>query len=775
MNFAQFGSRAVLWLIACSASAAMLDETPTGPGDWGYRPENSAVAINPPGFTWRPSEGIEAYILQLASDSGFDTIVYSSGKTRWNAHCPDQSFAPGTYYWRYKGIDANGNETGWSQVRTCTIPETAVKFPQPRIDAVIARIPAEHPRLFFAPEDVPTFKELAKGPLAGRWSEIVDQANTILANPPDFTEPPKYPEGMERKGEEWRKIWWGNRTRVIAVADSAATLAFVYRLTGEEKYGSAARDFLMEMTKWDPNGSTSRDYNDEASMPAMKYPARAYSWCYPMFSESDRRIFVEMMRIRGRQAFDHLVKMKHLWRPYDSHSNRLWHFLGDIATVFYDDIPEAKEWLDFVMTIQFTCYPAWSDSDGGWHEGVAYWVSYITRYMYWATTMENIYEINVFEMPFFKQVGFFGMYMLPPGAMAGGYGDQAIGINAKQTGDLVAILNAGARNPYWQWYVEQTGGALPSGYLGFIYAWKLLDVSAKPPIDLPQSKAFQGTGVAVMNSDLMDAKNNVQIHFKDSPIGRQSHGYNANNSFLLHIAGERVFLNSGKRDISGSPHHTQWMWETKSDNAILVNGEGQIPHSFKAKGRITRFETSPTFDFVEGECAESYPQLTTAVRRILFFKPGVIVIHDILTAKNPSTFQWLLHAPGEFKIGENQTTWSGKPATVRVRWLEPSALKISQTDQFDTPPAEWAKFDLGEWHLTASTTEKVLDQQFVTLITVEGKSDLLESELSANDSSRTLKLKRAGGETTIELGPDSVTARTGSTILLGEPDITAGR
>jgi hypothetical protein len=33
------------------------------------------------------------------------------------------------------------------------------------------------------------------------------------------------------------------------------------------------------------------------------------------------------------------------------------------------------------MTIYFTCYPVWNDSDGGWHEGLAYWNSYISRFM----------------------------------------------------------------------------------------------------------------------------------------------------------------------------------------------------------------------------------------------------------------------------------------------------------------------------------------------------------------------------------------------------------
>ena len=69
----------------------------------------------------------------------------------------------------------------------------------------------------------------------------------------------------------------------------------------------------------------------------------------------------------------------------------------------------------------------------------------------------------------------------------------------------------------------------------------------------------------------------------------------------------------------GSPHHTGWMWDSRSDNAILVNNKGQIEHSPSATGRITHFETSPRLDVVTGEAGDSYTHLDRWTRRILFF------------------------------------------------------------------------------------------------------------------------------------------------------------
>jgi len=715
-----FGLVVLVCAFAAFASAGLdLDQSPAEPGEWGYRPgEGEETAVNPPAFSWRPTEGIATYSVQIAQDRDFDTITLAHTGIPWNTYCPNETIPPGRYFWRYRGAEASGEETAWSVVRSFSIPGGAAAFPQPTLPELLERMPKDHPRLFYRPEDIAHLKELAAGQMSARWQALIEHADKLLDIPPDISEPPKYPEGTVYKSAEWKKIWWGNRVRAIAVADSAATLGFVYRLSGDEKYAGAARDLLVALTAWDPEGSTQYRYNDEAAMPLLYMTSRAYDWAYPALSAEDRAAVVEMMRIRGQQCFDHLAGRNHLWRPYASHSNRAWHFLGELAIAFHGDIPEADQWLDFAMTVFYTAYPVWSDPDGGWHEGVAYWSSYMNRFMYWAQTVRAAFGIDVFDRPFFQRVGDYGMYLLPPGTKTGGFGDQAPPVTSKAIGPLMAVFAAGARNPYWKWYADDVGADIGGGYAGFLAAAHAQDLEAKPPTDRPSSTCFYGTGLAVLNTNLLDGASNNQILFKSSPMGRQSHGYNANNAFLLHLNGERVFLRTGKRDVYGSPHHQNWMWHSQSDNAILVNGEGQTKHSPKATGRITAFATSGAVDVVAGEAGASYENLDRWTRRIVFLKPDVIIIHDLLEAPEPSTFQWSLHAPGAFELGENEVTWSGGPGHVRVRFLEPAGLELSQTDRFETPPAEWAKFKLNEWHLTANCQETARTREFLTVLEI---------------------------------------------------------
>jgi len=446
--------------------------------------------------------------------------------------------------------------------------------------------------------------------------------------------------------------------------------------------------------------------------------SRAYTWAYPVLSDADRVRIVEMMRVRGAQAFKHLQRAQHLWKPCNSHSNRAWHFLGELAIAFYDTIPEAPAWLDYAMTIFYTVYPAWGGDNGGWHEGAAYWNSYTSLFMYWAYVARAAFGIDVFERPFYKRIGNYALYIAPPGTQTGGFGDLALSTSSSSLAPLMAVLASGARNPYWKWYADACGYSFGGRYLDFIYAANAPNLTGQPPSELAPSACFRGVGIAALNTDLLDGRDNIAIHFKSSPFGRQSHGYNSNNAFLLHMGGERVFIASGTRDLYGSKHHAQWMWETLSDNAILVDGKGQIKHSPAPQGRIIAFETSPNVDIVAGEAGRSYEDLRRWTRRIVFLKPHAILIHDILDAPAPATFQWRLHAIARFAIEDRTVRCEAKTGTVDVRFLQPAALELSQSGRFDIPPGDWVKMNWKEWHLTADATERAKHREFLVLMTL---------------------------------------------------------
>jgi len=732
-----------------------LDERATEPGEWGYRPaEGSISQVNPPGFSWRPQGGMR-WEIQCASDSEFKKIEYQASDLEFNVHCPPQTFKPGTYTWRYRGKDKNGRWTNWSRARTFTIAEDSAKMPLPARDELIARIPKSHPRLFMRPENLERLRKSARGEMKAEYDALVKSCERILARPPATAEPPKYPEGTIRNSDPWRKIWWGNRTYTIRALNSAATLAFTRLLGGKEEYGIEAKRILLECAKWDPKSSTGYRYNDEAGMPYNYYFSRTYTFANDLLSEEEKELCRKVMKVRGDEMYQHLCP-RHLWRPYGSHANRAWHFLGEVGIAFLGEVEGAEDWVWFAMNVFFNTYPVWSDDDGGWHEGASYWSSYQNRFTWWADVMREAMGINAYDKPFFSKAGYYAMYLMPPGKVGGGFGDLTARRTARSNVPLVSTFAAQAQNGHWQWYVEQLGGPRPAdGYIGFIRG-QLPKVEATPPDDLPKSRLFAGTGQAYLNTSLTDAANIVQVVFKSSPFGTQSHGYEANNSFLLWAYGKRLLIRSGYRDSYGSKHHTQWMWSTRSVNNITVNGKGQGRRTAKAQGEIVAFKTTPDVDVVIGEAADAYePPLERFTRAIIFVMPELIIVYDRLEAKEPSIYEYWLHAINKIDIeNQHQIHVYNDDVVCDIDFMTPTGLSFKQTDQYDPNPRPRIK--LREWHLTATTLEKAKRMEFVTLYRPHKERDKIDGEatLSSIPGGYILNVSQSGKNLTALLPAD---------------------
>jgi len=712
---------------------------------------------------WRPQRGAVSYELGCARDASFRSVGYRVDGVALNCHCPPKLLSQGKWFWRFRFKNRKGQRSKWSKTRGFEIGKGAVALPMPTRQELLGRIPRRHPRLFVRPGQLPRLRKLARGRLKGVYEGLVRTSERLVKNPPPSGEPSKYAPGTKRLSEPWREVWWGNRMYTVKVLGGAATLAFTRLLGGKEAYGRLAKRLLLAAAEWDPKGSTGYRHNDEAGMPYNYYFARAYTFVNELLTDEEKAKCRRVMRIRGMEMYRHLCP-RHLWRPYSSHSNRAWHFLGEVGIAFLGEIPEAADWVWLAMNVFYNVYPVWCDADGGWHEGVSYWSGYIARFTWWADVMRAAMGIDAYKKPYFAKIGYYPMYLQPPGTKGGGFGDLTAHRGSWHNRTLMTILAAQARNPYWQWYVNTHGGPRQEGgYIGFVRG-VLPGIEAKPPDDLPTSRCFWGTGQAMLNTSLKSARSNVQIIFKSSPFGTQSHGYEANNSFLLYAFGERLLIRSGRRDIYGSRHHKNWMWHTKSTNCITVNGESQGKRTPSAKGEIIAFHTSDVFDYVAGEAGGAYGgRLRRFTRSILFVKPELVLIYDRLETREPSHFEWRLHAPTEMAVnGQEDIRVTNGRAACRVSFAAPGGLRLSLTNKFDPPPRPRVK--LVEWHLTARTREPARRMEFVTLIrphraataprtaaSLHGirRGYALEAELSKG---RVLVLMRSSGKEALQFG-----------------------
>ncbi|MCK4297901.1 MAG: heparinase II/III family protein, partial [Planctomycetes bacterium] len=213
-------------------------------------------------------------------------------------------------------------------------------------------------------------------------------------------------------------------------------------------------------------------------------------------------------------------------------------------------------------------------------------------------------------------------------------------------------------------------------------------------------------------SDLSDAPDDVYLLFKSSPFGAWSHAYADQNTFYLHGFGEPLAICSGYYPWYGSEHHTQWTWQSKAHNSILVDGEGQVAGTRASRGKIDRCVTSEWFDYCRGDAIEAYGgRLTRCFRHVLYVKetdgPGWFVIADDVASSKAATFQWLLHALSQMAVDKETRTVmiTGQEAHLQVSFLTPEYLVFDQTDQFEPAPepSEARRSFPNQWHLSAST------------------------------------------------------------------------
>src|SRR5690606_8035731 len=234
----------------------------------------------------------------------------------------------------------------------------------------------------------------------------------------------------------------------------------------------------------------------------------------------------------------------------------------------------------------------------------------------------------------------------------------------------------------WRWWSEQWQMRGERGVMGFLYDANLPPLpAAKAPTDLPVSKIFHGIGVASLHTTLLNSADDVHLLFKSSPFGSQSHGHNPHNSFQLNAFGEALLTTCVYRDLHGSKFHYQWAHSTRAHNAVLVNGEQQARHTPEPHGRIVDFVTEPGWDYVSGDATDAYGDLLERyVRHVVFVKPDVVVIYDELEAREPATFQFMLHAEDPFDVAEKKASLhlDREKAGLDARYLSPVELVFRQ-------------------------------------------------------------------------------------------------
>ncbi len=662
---------------------------------------------NPPMFCWGRS--VTQSRLQYSRSPEFPDGGTVTVDTDWNFHTPAEPIEPGEWFWRtYTETELT---EGWGEIQRVVIPDEAHRFTTPPVDAEgIAAMP--RPRLI----DVAAERQrLGEDGVA----RLVTQASSSAASPiPD--DPPIWEEGDERWPAwiDWYRDVHGRITSRTGrrLEDMAGRAA----ITGDDQVYEWTKELALAVASWDPQGGSAMRRGDIGAQHVLRGLNAAYDALRDRLTDDERAMVRDAIVARAEDFWAYLNPLR--GNPHNNHAWLKALALGQSGLVLIGDHDEAHEWAEYCRQLYLGRFLSGLGYQGDNNEGVSYWsygLSFIIKY---ADMMRTVCGIDLYQQPWLRQTARFILYCVPPNAYAVSFAD---------TGKP----NHGVRGPYSQTYVgrlgERTGDPYALWYAGA--QQPVGGMQPRPPVDLPQSIHYRFIGLGIANTSLVDGREGVTVAMHSGPY-YAGHQHADQNAFVIHAYGEKLAIDSGYYDWYGSPHFKQYSAQTIAHNTVLVDGEGQAAFTKGADGRMAAWFDGTGHTWMVGDASDPDVyggRLTRFDRRILFVKPGLVVVHDLLAAPEPAAFQWLLHtvAPPDLDERSQQLDLTVGEAAMRASFLRPRGLSFTIEDRYPVHPYDGygtvpvAEDKLAqEWHLTAEA-QPAAERRFLTVFDVRREND----------------------------------------------------
>jgi hypothetical protein len=213
---------------------------------------------------------------------------------------------------------------------------------------------------------------------------------------------------------------------------------------------------------------------------------------------------------------------------------------------------------------------------------------------------------------------------------------------------------------------------------------------------------FPAAGWAAFRSDRERESTDVAMILRSSPFGSISHSHANQNDFILHAGGQVLAMPSGYYDGYGSPHHSNWVWHTKSHNCLTLSDAGQIMRSPAAAGALENAYEDDVIAYVRGTADAAYADRANRCRRHFLYlkRHRCFLLVDEFEAKPGivSTPQWNLHSWARFTTDPQARTFSCERQGARLDGfvMHHRVGFFSLTEGWDPPPRPCARDD--QWH-----------------------------------------------------------------------------
>lgn len=486
---------------------------------------------------------------------------------------------------------------------------------------------------------------------------------------------------------------------------NAFDLAFMYQMTGEQKYADKAFEFadaFCDLTTWTQRAhefpiiysrimpwNVSDDqvnFNfDHYNGDAGRTMAAVYDWLYPALNEAQRdRIrgaLIEKVvtRVRGDYEFH--------WWATAYRCNWCGVCNSGVGLTGLTLLTENPQLTDIVAESYNRINSMFNElgEDGGWQEGGGYWNYGVHTSTFFADALKRITnsKYNLFENERLKNNPVnFPLYLSLPGKKSLNFEDSGGGGLIGST-HLINKLATEIKSSEAAWYRNEF---FENGEDIFDIIWERPTFTAKPP--KKASKHFRTIDWWIMRSDFKDP-NKVLVAGKAGLNDDPHHGHLDVGHFVVYWKGEYFIQDLGRRG-----YDEKYFDDARFDypeassvghNVLFVNGEKQLSgklrkqaYNFDIGGELLEFNSTENRDYVIMDPTNAYPkkELKKWRRHVLLDKPEITVVLDEVNAESGSDIQIRFHPGVDYTIKENFVLLEGKEGKMALIPLIDQDFKI---------------------------------------------------------------------------------------------------
>ncbi|MFC1692876.1 heparinase II/III family protein [Candidatus Latescibacterota bacterium] len=541
----------------------------------------------------------------------------------------------------------------------------------------------EHPYLYFTEQEKPEILErIGKDP---ECREIMDR---LLAESSRFLYMP-VESPLPRQLRDSRFDTSGEFLGVYGTFRRAAyTLAFVYQMTGDERYARKSFEFaeaLCDMDTWVmracqfpkayprvspwnvPDDKVVFTYAIVASDTACDLAA-VYDWLYPVLNKAERD------RIRGALLEKAIIQVRgnyeyHWWATAYRCNWCTWcnAGLGLAALTLLTEDPHLTDVVsESYNRISRTLMEM--GVDGGWQEGDAYWAQTLRRTILFADALKRLTNnrYNHFKHPrIAKNPVNFPLYTSVPPRKSVNFADAgSYRIGSPRLYNKLA-LETGSKEAAW---IREN--LFDKGSDIFDIIWHRHSV--KPGLPEQASIHFRTIDWVIMRSDFTDPEK-VMVACKAGKNDDPHHGHLDVGQFMVYWRGQSYIADSGtaaydEKYFDAEKYDTPQA-SSVGHNLIFVNSERQIPGKLKDRppdesvgGEVLEFRPGETRDYTLMDPTNAYPkkELKRWRRHLILEKPEIILVVDEVECEKGAEIEARFHSDCEQVVKDGYTLLEGE-------------------------------------------------------------------------------------------------------------------